>query len=70
MSAPSGLYTRNRTDPSARPAVLGLLIMIAALTVALLLAGGHDIQADATPSCPIFSANTVVTAPPTGTMPC
>jgi len=70
MSAPSGLYTRYWADPSARPAILALLIMLVALTVALLLAGGHDTPADATPSCPISSTNTVVTAPPTGTMPC
>ena len=70
MSVPSGLSTRHWADPSARPAVLALLIMVVALTVALLLTGGYDIPADATPSCPISSTNRVLTAPPTGTMPC
>jgi hypothetical protein len=70
MSAPSGLYTRYWTDPSARPAILALLILLVALTVALLLAGGHDTPADATSSCPISSTHTVATAPPTGTTLC
>jgi hypothetical protein len=70
MSALSGLYIRYWVDPSARPAVLALLIMLVALTVGLLLAGGHDTSAHATPSCPISSANTVVIAPPTGTTLC
>jgi hypothetical protein len=69
MSAPSGLYTRCWADPSARPAILALLMLVA-LTVALLLAGGHETSADATPSCPVSSTNTVVTAPPTGTTLC
>ena len=52
---------------AARPAILALLILLTALTVAPLLAGGHDTATEATPSCSISSVNTVLTAPPTGT---
>jgi hypothetical protein len=60
---------RYRADPSSRPAVLALLVVVIALTVAL-LATGRDVAADATPPCPGPTMNTVVTAPPTGTTPC
>jgi hypothetical protein len=70
MSAPHSPDVTRSADPSSRPAVLALLVVLVALIVALLLAGGPDAPADATPSCPIPAANTMVTAPPTGTMPC
>ena len=61
----SGLY---RADSSSQPAVVAVLIVLMALTVALLLATGRDATANATPACPAVS--TAVTAPPTGTTPC
>jgi hypothetical protein len=70
MSAPSHLSSRYWVHPSARPAFLAHLIILVALAVALLLAGGHDTPSDAAPSCPIALTNTVVTAPPTGTTLC
>jgi hypothetical protein len=70
MSAPHGPDATRSAGPSSRPAVLALLMMLVALTVALLLPVGRDAPADATPSCPVPAAITMVTAPPTGTMPC
>jgi hypothetical protein len=70
MAAPYGPDARGWADPSSRPAILALLLVLVALTVALLLVGGRDTAADATPSCPVPPANTMVTAPPTGTLPC
>ena len=70
MSTPFSPDARYWADPSSRPAVLALLIVLAALTVALLLSTGRDVTADATPPCPGPAMNTVVTAPPTGTTPC
>jgi hypothetical protein len=63
----SGLY---RADSSSQPAVVAVLIVLMALTLALLLATGRDVTANATPACPGPAVSTAVPAPPTGTTPC
>ena len=70
MSASYGPVASHSADPSSRPAVLALIVVLVALTVALLLTGGYEAPGGATLSCPRPPANTVVTAPPTGTLPC
>jgi hypothetical protein len=70
MSASSGPSAGFGADPSSRPAVFALLVVLVALMVGLLLTGGRDAEADATVSCPVHATNTVVTAPPTGTTQC
>jgi hypothetical protein len=67
ISQYGGLY---RADSSSQPAVVAVLIVLMALTVALLVATGRDATADAIPACPGPPMNTAVTAPPTGTTPC
>ena len=69
MSVPTSPPAAYWADPSSRPAVVALLIVLVALTVALLLAGGHHAPADAA-LCPVPATKTVATAPPTGTTPC
>jgi hypothetical protein len=66
MSTPFSPDARYWADPSSRPAVLALLIVLMALTVALLSATGRDV----TPACPGPAMHTAATAPPTGTTPC
>jgi hypothetical protein len=70
MSTPFSPDARYWADPSSRPAVLALLIVLMALTIALLSATGRDVTADATPACPGPAMHTTATAPPTGTTPC
>jgi hypothetical protein len=70
MSAPHGPDATRSVDPSSRPAVLAFLMVLVALTVVLLLAAGRDVPAGVPRSCPAVAANTQVTAPPTGTVPC
>jgi hypothetical protein len=70
MSASHGPNATRGADPSSRPTVLAFLTVLVALTVVLLLAGGRDAPAGAGRSCPAAAAITVVTAPPTGTLPC
>ena len=70
MSTPFSPDARYWADPSSRPAVVAVLIVLLALTVALLLATGRDARANATPACPGPAMNTAVPAPPTGTTSC
>ena len=44
MSTPVSPDARYWADPSSRPTVLALLIVLVALTVALLLATGRDLR--------------------------
>jgi hypothetical protein len=59
-----------RADSSSQPAVVAVLVVLAALIAALLFATGYDAQIDATRFCPVAMTDTAVTAPPSGTTSC
>ena len=59
-----------RADSSSEPAVVAVLVVLAALLAALLFATEYDAPVDTTRFCPVVATNTAVTAPPSGTTSC